>query len=444
MIAPPALRAATWASTSSTSPPIHPIGRPTARARTTRSTPSPDDPGSPYAIGAEEGGHDAVHPAARHARRLPPPGRSRRASTGWRSRSTSPSSARPTIPGSRSIRSGSTGGPTARSSTPRTRRRSTRTSSTSTSTATAVPALWHALRDVVLFWVEQGVQIFRVDNPHTKPLPFWEWMIARSRRAHPDVIFLSEAFTRPKMMKRLAKVGFTQSYTYFTWRNTKQELTEYLTELTHGRAARVLPAELLRQHAGHQSRSSCRPSGRPGFRIRARAGRDPVGIYGIYSGLRAVRGDADPGQRGVSRLREVRDQGAGTGTGPATSSDDIARLNRIRREQSGAAASFRNLRFLQRLERPHPAAYGKSTADRSDIACSSLVNLDPHNRAGARTSRCRSWEFGLPDRCGDRGRGPADAASRFTLAPARRSASRLDPAERPVAIWRLLAPVSIG
>ena len=95
-----------------------------------------------------------------------------------------------------------------------------------------MPALWLALRDVVLFWVGEGVRIFRVDNPHTKPLPFWEWMIADVRGRHPDVIFLSEAFTRPKMMYRLAKIGFSQSYTYFTWRNTKRELTDYLTELT--------------------------------------------------------------------------------------------------------------------------------------------------------------------------------------------------------------------
>ena len=79
---------------------------------------------------------------------------------------------------------------------------------------------------MVLFWVEQGVKIFRVDNPHTKPVPFWEWMIREVQDRHPDVIFLAEAFTRPKMMKRLAKLGFTQSYTYFTWRNTKQELTD--------------------------------------------------------------------------------------------------------------------------------------------------------------------------------------------------------------------------
>ncbi len=93
-------------------------------------------------------------------------------------------------------------------------------------------ALWNALRDVVLFWIDQGVSIFRVDNPHTKPFPFWEWLIHEVQLRHPDVIFLAEAFTRPKLMKGLAKLGFTQSYTYFTWRTQKWELEQYLNELT--------------------------------------------------------------------------------------------------------------------------------------------------------------------------------------------------------------------
>ncbi|HEX7192548.1 MAG TPA: alpha-1,4-glucan--maltose-1-phosphate maltosyltransferase, partial [Thermoanaerobaculia bacterium] len=95
-------------------------------------------------------------------------------------------------------------------------------------------SLWGELEDVFRFWIHEGVRIFRVDNPHTKPFAFWEWAIGRLKAAHPDVIFLSEAFTRPKVMHRLAKLGFTQSYTYFTWRNTKTELTEYFTELTRG------------------------------------------------------------------------------------------------------------------------------------------------------------------------------------------------------------------
>src|SRR6202030_1648205 len=92
--------------------------------------------------------------------------------------------------------------------------------------------LWQELLSVVQFWIEQGVRIFRVDNPHTKPFPFWEWLIREVQTVDPNVIFLSEAFTRPKLMKALAKLGFTQSYTYFTWRTTKAELSEYLSELT--------------------------------------------------------------------------------------------------------------------------------------------------------------------------------------------------------------------
>src|SRR6202012_4253236 len=91
---------------------------------------------------------------------------------------------------------------------------------------------WNALRDVIQFGVDQGVRIVRVDNPHTKPLPFWQWMIADIQARHPDVLFLAEAFTRPKLMYRLAKVGFTQSYTYSTWRNSKQEIIDSLVELT--------------------------------------------------------------------------------------------------------------------------------------------------------------------------------------------------------------------
>jgi starch synthase (maltosyl-transferring) len=94
--------------------------------------------------------------------------------------------------------------------------------------------LWNALRDVILYWMDQGILIFRIDNPHTKPYRFWEWVIAECRAKDPGVIFLSEAFTRPKVMHQLAKAGFTQSYCYYTWRNTKAELVEYLTELTQG------------------------------------------------------------------------------------------------------------------------------------------------------------------------------------------------------------------
>ena len=109
--------------------------------------------------------------------------------------------------------------------------------------------LWTALRGVVEFWIEQGVRVFRVDNPHTKPFPFWEWLIGEVKAAHPETVFLSEAFTRPKVMYRLAKLGFTQSYTYFAWRTTAWELREYLSELTdpNGRVVHANWAAALRR-----------------------------------------------------------------------------------------------------------------------------------------------------------------------------------------------------
>ena len=122
--------------------------------------------------------------------------------------------------------------------------------------------LWNALRDVVLFWVEQGVRIFRVDNPHTKPLPFWEWMIREVQPRHPDVIFLSEAFTRPKMMKGLAKLGFTQSYTYFTWRTQKGEIEQYLTRADRLSGARLSSGRTSSSTRPTSCRSICRAASR--------------------------------------------------------------------------------------------------------------------------------------------------------------------------------------
>ena len=174
----------------------------------------------------------------------------------------------------------------------------------------ALPSLWHrAARHRAVLGRARACKIFRVDNPHTKPIPFWQWLIREVNDRHPDVIFLAEAFTRPKMMKKLAKIGFQQSYTYFTWRNTKQELIEYVTEL-HGRDGRVLPAELLRQHAGHQPVLS--PDQRSGRLHRARhARRDAVERLGPLQRLRDLRGHADARQGGISRLGEIRAQGLG-------------------------------------------------------------------------------------------------------------------------------------
>jgi len=145
-------------------------------------------------------------------------------------------------------------------------------------------ALWEALRDVFLFWAAHGVTIFRVDNPHTKPFRFWEWCLAEVKDRHPDAIFLAEAFTRPKLMHYLAKAGFTQSYTYFTWRNTAGELREYLTELTQTAAAEYLrpnffanTPDILHEYLQH--------GGRPAFEVRLILAATLAASYGIYSGF---------------------------------------------------------------------------------------------------------------------------------------------------------------
>ena len=173
----------------------------------------------------------------------------------------------------------------------------------------ALPDLWCALRDVVLHWVGEGVKIFRVDNPHTKPFAFWQWMIEEVRKEHPDVIFLAEAFTRPKVMYRLAELGFSQSYTYFTWRNTKAELTEYLTELSQPPVS-----DWFRPHffvnTPDINPHFLQSSGRPGFLIRAALATTLSGLWGMYSGFELCEAAALPGREEYLELREIRNPAA--------------------------------------------------------------------------------------------------------------------------------------
>ena len=168
-------------------------------------------------------------------------------------------------------------------------------------------ALWRELKRVIEFWIAHGVKIFRVDNPHTKPFRFWEWALADIKQRHPDTIFLSEAFTRPKVMRYLAKCGFSQSYTYFTWRNSKDELMEYFTELTQHRRPRIHAAQSVREHAGHPARvpAARRTSGlSAAVHPRRDAGRQLRHLQRLRAGGERA---GEAGQRGVPRLREVPD-----------------------------------------------------------------------------------------------------------------------------------------
>ena len=232
--------------------------------------------------------------------------------------------------------------------------------------------LWEEMKSIILFWAERGVRIFRVDNPHTKPVAFWEYLIGGVREKFPDTIFLSEAFTRPKMMKVLAKAGFTQSYTYFTWRTTKQELTEYFTELTQTEMRQYFRGNLF-TNTPDILPFHLQTGGRPMFQIRAVLATTLSSVYGIYSGFELCENAALPGREEYFasekyQLKE-RDWDA-----PGNIKGLITKLNRIRRENR-ALHFYDNLRF-------HPCDngallfYSKMTPARDSIILV-VVNLDP-------------------------------------------------------------------
>jgi starch synthase (maltosyl-transferring) len=233
-------------------------------------------------------------------------------------------------------------------------------------------SLWEALRGVLLFWAERGVRIFRVDNPHTKPLGFWTWLIDSIRADYPDVILLAEAFTRPPMMQALAKRGFTQSYTYFTWRNTKGELVQYLAELTRTEMASyfrpnffantpdILPPIL--QHGGP-----------PAFKSRLVLAATLSPAYGIYSGFELCESAAIEGREEYldSEKYEIKVRDWST---PGHIKDFITRVNRARRE-APALRQLGNIRFLE-IEDDQLIAYVKWTPDGENRVIV-VVNLDP-------------------------------------------------------------------
>ena len=240
--------------------------------------------------------------------------------------------------------------------------------------------LWDELLDVFLFWVRQGVHIFRVDNPHTKPFGFWEWAIGEIKKEHPDVLFLAEAFTRPKVMYRLAKLGFTQSYTYFAWRNTKEELTRYLKELTRPPVSDFFrpnfwpnTPDILTEHLQH--------GGRPAFMGRLVLAATLAASYGIYGPAfeLGVNRPREPGSEEYfdSEKYEVKHWNL---EDPDSLHDFIARVNGVRKSNPALHANER-LRF-------HPVSndqilcYSKSTPDMTNVMLM-IVNLDPyHTQSG--------------------------------------------------------------
>jgi starch synthase (maltosyl-transferring) len=411
--------------------PIHPIGRINRKGRNNTLTPGQGDPGSPYAIGSVEGGHDALHPelgsfedfrrlvAAAHDHGLEiaidfaiqcspdhPWIKQHPEWFDWRPDGSikfaeNPPKTYEDIVNVHFYRD-------------------------------ALPSIWYALRDIVLFWVDHGVKIFRVDNPHTKPVPFWEWMIREVQDRHPDVIFLAEAFTRPKMMRQLAKVGFTQSYSYFTWRNTKAELTDYLTELTQEE-----PKEYMRPNFFANTPDInpvfLQTSGRAGFQSRLVLAATLSAVYGIYNGFELCEGTPIPGREEYldSEKYEIK---AWDYDRPGNIRDYVTRLNRIRRENP-ALHAFTNLRFYNAWN-DQVLVYGKMTPARDNVVLIA-VNLDPHHAQSA-SFEVPLWELDLPDWAVVEVEDLLDG-HRFSW-HGKVQQVWLDPHVNPCAIWRITPP----
>jgi len=235
--------------------------------------------------------------------------------------------------------------------------------------------LWAEMKSIVLFWARRGVRIFRVDNPHTKPVAFWEYLVSGVREKYPDVIFLSEAFTRPKMMKVLAKAGFNQSYTYFTWRNSKRELIEYFTELTQTEMSEYFRANLW-PNTPDILPFVLQDGGRPAFMIRVLLAATLSTLYGIYSGYELCENEGLPGREEYLHSEKYqwkeRDWNA-----PGNIKDWITRLNKIRKENR-ALQFYDNLRFYH-ADNDAILFYGKMTPARDNIILI-VVNLDPHRK----------------------------------------------------------------
>jgi starch synthase (maltosyl-transferring) len=415
--------------------PIHPVGRTNRKGRNNALSATPSDPGSVYAIGSGEGGHDAVH---RELGTIEDFGRLVEAARDhgleialdfaiqcspdhpwikehpewfdWRPDGTiryaeNPPKRYEDIVNVHFYRE-------------------------------AFPSVWHALRDVVLFWVDHGVRIFRVDNPHTKPFPFWEWLIAEVHERDPGVIFLSEAFTRPKPMKRLAKLGFSQSYSYFTWRNTKAELIEYLTELTTTEQREYFRPNFF-ANTPDINPIPLQTSGRAGFQARLLLAATLAGNYGIYSGFELCEATPLPDKEEYlnSEKYELK---AWDWDRPGNIREDISLINRLRREHP-ALQQFTNLRFYNAWN-DQIIYYGKWTDDKSDFILVA-VNLESRSPQGAHFE-VPLWEFGFPDEAAV---DVEDLVSggRFTWT-GKVQHMLLDPHQRPYQVWRLLGPGASG
>jgi starch synthase (maltosyl-transferring) len=356
-------------------PPIHPIGRAFRKGPNNTLTPGPNDPGSPWAIGAPEGGHKAILPdlgTLDDFDRLV-------AAANRQGLEIAMDIAFQCSPDH----------PYVREHPEWFRHRPDGTIKYAENPPKKYQdiypidfesddwqALYAELRDVFLFWVDRGVTIFRVDNPHTKPFRFWDWVIPEVWDRNHDVIFLAEAFTRPKVMRRLAKGGYPQSYSYFTWRNTKWELTEYFTEMTQGESAEYMRPNLF-ANTPDILHEYLQVGGRPAFMARLVLAATLGATYGIYGPPfeQSVGEPVRPGSEEYldSEKYQVRHWDLDK---PGNLREFITRVNSIRRENP-ALHYDRNLRFYP-TDNEQLIFYGKTTPDLSNIIFV-VVNLDPYH-----------------------------------------------------------------
>ena len=354
-------------------PPIHPIGRTGRKGRNNTLEATPEDVGSPWAIGADEGGHKAVHPelgTIDDFRRL----LARARAHGLEIALDMAFQCSPDHPWVKEhpewFRARPDGSIQYAENPPKKYQDIFPLDFESEAWA----ALWEELRSVFEFWLNEGVRIFRVDNPHTKPFAFWEWVIDAIKLRYPEAILLSEAFTRPKVMHRLAKLGFTQSYTYFTWRNSKHELTEYGTELTQGDGREYFRPNLW-PNTPDILHATLQQGGRPAFAARVLLAGTLAASYGIYGPAFELHEKVarEPGSEEYldSEKYQLRHWNL--------ERDDslrglIARLNAARKNNPALQSDW-SLKFLA-MDNDQLIAYRKATPDLSNVVVA-VVNLDP-------------------------------------------------------------------
>jgi starch synthase (maltosyl-transferring) len=346
-------------------PPVHPIGHTNRKGPNNSLEAGPGDPGSPWAIGSEEGGHTAVHPGLgtlKDFERLVAAAREHGIEIAldyaiqcspdhpWLTEHPDWFHRRPD-------------GTLKYAENPPKRYQDIYNVNFESEDR---EGLWNALRDAMLFWVERGVRVFRVDNPHTKPVPFWEWLIAEVRAREPGIVLLSEAFTRPAMMTTLGKAGFQQSYTYFTWKNTKGELYELMAQLLDW-------SPFLRPNFFANTpdilHEYLQRGGRPAFEARLVLAATLSPSYGIYSGFESC--ESVPAREGSeeyldSEKYELKERKLDGELLPL-----VQQLNAIRREQP-VLQRLENLRFLE-TENDQLIAYAKG----HEVLV--VVNLDPRH-----------------------------------------------------------------